>query len=786
LSRLIDVSIVAGATLVPLLTGQPARADAVHSRLSAVPFTDVKMTDAFWAPRIEANRTTTLPYCFDYCESTQRIGNFEIAAGLREGKFEGIYFNDSDVYKVIEGAAYTLAQHDDAALDQYLDGLIAKIAAAQQPDGYLNTYFTLVEPDKRWTNLPVMHELYCAGHLFEAAVAHYRATGKRSLLDVAIKVADHIDRTFGDDALVGVPGHEEIELALVKLYGVTDEPRYLDLAKWFIDRKGRAGTDYNQDHLPVREQSEIVGHAVRAMYLYCAVADIAARTGDEALIATMDRIWSDVVLRKMYVTGGIGPSSHNEGFTVAYDLPNGSAYAETCAAIGMALWNHRLMLLHADARYADVLERAMYNGLLSGVSLDGSKFFYVNPLESAGGHHRQPWFGCACCPTNVVRVIPQVSGFQYAVGEDGIFVALYAQSDASLFTPFGKIRLAQETGYPWSGHVRITVQPERPAEFAMNLRVPGWCEDARLKVDGDSVGATPGDNGFVAVRRTWEAGDTIELDMPMEIRRVTAHPSVAADVGRVAVERGPIVYCAEAVDNDGSVLDLALPPDADLEAKSRPELLGGVVSIHGKALRAVAREWSGRLYQDRPADEAAEITLVPYFAWDNREAGEMAVWFPETTALARTKVPPTLAQRAKLTASYVNPADSVGAVNDGVSPSSSDDHSVPRFTWWDRQGTEEWVELAFGEPQQVARVEVYWFDDEPSGGGCRVPAEWQLLYRDGQDWKPVARADGFRVAKDCYNATQFAPVRTTALRIAARLQQGMSGGILEVRVPQAP
>ncbi len=376
--------------------------------LTSVPFTDVKFTDKFWAPRIEINRTVTLPQCFYQCEITNRIKNFEIAGGLAEGKFEGIFFNDSDVYKVIEGAAYTLSIYPDPKLDEYLDDLISKIALAQQKDGYLNTYFTLVEPDKRWTNLPVMHELYCAGHLFEAAVAHYRATGKRNLLDVAIRFADYIDSVFGEDRLIGVPGHEEIELALVKLYEVTGEKRYLNLAKFFIDKKG-SGQDYNQDHIPVREQSEIVGHAVRAMYLYAGVADIAKYTGDESLIATMDRIWHDVTERKMYITGGIGPSAHNEGFTVPYDLPNETAYAETCAAIGMAFWNHRLLLLHGQSKYADLLEKVLYNGSISGVSLDGANFFYVNPLASRGNHHRQPWFGCACCPTNVVRFIPQIS-----------------------------------------------------------------------------------------------------------------------------------------------------------------------------------------------------------------------------------------------------------------------------------------------------------------------------------------------------------------------------------------
>jgi len=773
-------SLLIVAALVPLLSSDVAAAES-RERLNAVLFTDVKLTDRFWAPRIEINRKVTVPHCLKQCEITHRIRNFEVAAGLAEGKFQGIYFNDSDVYKVLEGVAYALHAHPDAKLEAQLDEVIAKIAAAQHDDGYLNTYYTLVEPDKRWTNLHVRHELYCAGHLFEAAVAHYRATGKRTLLDVAIRFADHIAGIFGEGKRVGVPGHEGIELALVKLYEVTGKKKYLDLAKFFIDKRGYANREYSQDHIPVREQSEIVGHAVRAMYLYSGVADVAARTGDKALMAAMDRIWPDVAHRKMYITGGIGPSASNEGFTVPYDLPNDTAYAETCAAIGMALWNHRLVLLHGHAKYADILERVLYNGSISGVSLDGSKFFYVNPLAGRGHHHRQSWYGCACCPTNVVRFIPQAGGYLYATSPNGVWVNLYAASEAAVKLNGKEIKLIQETDYPWSGQVKLTINPASPATFDVNLRIPGWCEGATAWLNGKAIDSTPGENGYLRISRKWRRGDTITLDMPMPIRRIAANPKVAANVGRVALQRGPVVYCLEAVDNGGSVRDIALPREAKLEARFEPDLLGGVTVLRGKALRRKPVEWGDVLYQPVPQSEEISIVAVPYHAWDNREPGEMLVWLPETPALAEAKLPPTIAREGKPAASHMR--DSSRAINDGLSPSSSNDHSVPRFTWWDHKGTQEWVSLTFKKPQRISCVEVYWFDDT-GRGGCRVPKSWEVQCLDGETWRPVTHASGYGTAKDTFNQVTFDPVETKGIRVVVQLQKGMSGGILELRLPR--
>ena len=766
--------------LLPLLTGAGASA-AQLKRLSPVPFTEVTLTDRFWAPRLETNRTVTIPHAFTQCEETGRIRNFEVAAGLVQGKFEGLLFNDSDVYKVVEAAAYTLATHPDPKLDAYLDDLIAKFAAAQQPDGYLNTYFTLVAPDKRWTDLPGAHELYCAGHLTEAAVAHYQATGKRNLLDVAVRFVDYIDQVFGDDALVGVPGHEELELALVKLSEATGEPRYFDLARWFIDKRGSSDREYCQDHIPVRQQSEIVGHAVRAMYLYSGVADVARQTGDQELVAAMERIWGDVTQHKLYITGGVGPSAHNEGFTVRYDLPNDSAYAETCAAIGLVLWNQRLALLHADAKYADVVEQALYNGVLSGVSLSGDRFFYVNPLGSRGHHHRMPWFGCACCPPNIARIIPQVPAMMYATSPDGIWVNLYAAGEAKARVGEADVTLVQETDYPWDGAIKFAVNPAKPTRFALSLRVPGWCEGAAARLNGKAIDAAAGDDGYLRIEREWRAGDTVALNLPMPIERIAANPAVEADVGRVALRRGPIVFCLEGVDNHGSVRDLALPREAKLEARFEPKLLGGVLVVRGAALRRPPVEWSATLYQPVPPDEAAQFVAVPYYAWDNREPGEMLVWLPETTALAEAKLPRTIAQDAKPAASHV--FGELRAINDGICPASSDDHSLPRHTWWDHKGTQEWVSLTWDRPQRVSSVEVYWFDDT-GRGGCRVPQSWEVQWLDGDQWKPVTGASAFGTQKDALNRVTFDPIQTTSIRLVVQLQKDFSGGILEVRLPQ--
>jgi len=614
------------------------------SRLTAVSFTDVTIDDEFWAPRLETNRKVTVTYDFEKCEQTGRIDNFAKVAGTMEGEFEGIYFNDSDLYKVIEGAAYSLKIQPDPELEEYVDGVIEKIAAAQWEDGYLYTFYSLPkrQPEKRWTDVRKMHELYCAGHFFEAAVAYYQATGKRKILDVAIRLADCIDSVFGPGKKYDVPGHEEIEIGLVKLYGVTGDKRYLALAKFFLDERGRADHreiygEYCQDHKPVVEQDAAVGHAVRAGYLYSGMADVAALTSETGYVEALDRIWQDVVSKKLYITGGIGARGGGESFGEDYELPNKSAYCETCAAIANAMWNHRMSLLGGDAKYIDVLERVIYNGFLSGISLSGNKFFYPNPLASDGKYQRSPWFGCACCPTNIVRFLPSLPGYAYAQRNDSVYVNLFIAGSAAVRIGQNTVGLQQQTRYPWDGDVRITVDPERSGKFTMCVRIPGWAqnspvpsdlyhyldrntEEVSLKVNGNPV-ALNIIKGYAWISRTWKKGDVIELNLPMPVRRVVSHQNVKDNAGRTAVQRGPVVYCFEGADNPQGVANLILPPAAKLQNEYHGDLLGGIVTITG----------SGQIRQDdKKGVEDIDVVAIPYYAWAHRGKNEMAVWLPES------------------------------------------------------------------------------------------------------------------------------------------------------------
>ncbi|HUJ45426.1 MAG TPA: glycoside hydrolase family 127 protein [Opitutaceae bacterium] len=623
-----------------------------------VPFTAVHFNDVFWAPRIEINRTVTIPFAFQKCEETGRLYNFERAAAVLRGEEvkdktpPGFPFDDTDLYKVIEGAAYALSVRPDPRLDAYVDGLIAKIAAAQERDGYLYTTRTIdpVHPHKwagehRWENEEKLsHELYNLGHLYEAAAAHYQATGKRPLLHVALKSADLLDRTFGPGRRSVWPGHQIVEMGLVKLYRVTGDARYLKLAKFFLDARGPGGGDYGQAHLRVVDQTEAVGHAVRATYMYAGMADVAALTGDTAYVEAIDRIWENVVTMKLYVTGGIGARPEGEAFGANYELPNLTAYNETCAAVGNDFWNQRLFLLHGDARYADVLERTLYNGLISGVSLDGKSFFYPNPLESEGGYQRSPWFGCACCPGNITRFLASVPGYVYAQAGDALYINLFVGGTAEIKLDCGRtVNLVQDTRYPWDGAVRITVSPDQRARFTINVRIPGWAheepvpgdlyryqdkaaEPAVLKVNGAAVGLTL-QRGYVRLDREWKHGDVIEVSLPMPVRRVVANAAVAADRGRVALERGPLVYCAEWPDNpEGHVRNLVLRDDAPLTSEFKPDLLNGVAVING---RAVALGHDG---QGRETRTEQDFTAIPYFAWANRGPGEMVVWISNGVA----------------------------------------------------------------------------------------------------------------------------------------------------------
>ncbi|MCK4337785.1 MAG: glycoside hydrolase family 127 protein, partial [Candidatus Aminicenantes bacterium] len=561
----------------------------------------------------ETNRTKTIPHAFAKCEETGRMDNFSIAGGLKKGEQKGLYpFDDTDIYKTIEGASYALMLHPDPELEKYLDDLIRLISAAQEDDGYLYTARTnradrLINwfGEERWIKLQGSHELYNAGHMYEAAAAHFQATGKHSFLDIALKNADLISRTFGPGKLRIPPGHQVIEMGLAKLYRVTGEEKYLDLAKFFLDVRGKPldgrklWGEYNQDHKPVLEQDEAVGHAVRASYMYAGMADVAALTGDKDYIKAIDRIWNNVVGKKLYITGGIGAKGSGEAFGKNYELPNMSAYNETCAAIGNVYWNFRLFLLHGDAGYIDVMERTLYNGLLSGISLDGKLFFYTNPLESAGQHERSPWFGCACCPGNITRFMASVPGYVYAHRKNDIYVNLYTSNEASIELKSQAVRINQETRYPWDGMVRFVLNPQISGrKFTVCLRIPGWAQDEpvpgslysfidsveeeiTIKVNGQKVPLEI-KQGYARINRAWYPGDEVELNIPMPVQRISAHENVEAGRGRVALQRGPIVYCAEWPDNrNGHVRNIILPDDAMLSSEFRPDLLNGVQVIFG-------------------------------------------------------------------------------------------------------------------------------------------------------------------------------------------------------------
>ncbi len=631
---------------------------ATKRQLKPVPFTDVHFHDAFWAPRIETNHKVTIPHIYHMLEETGRIGAFDLNFEREVPSHITLIFGDSDPAKWIEAASYSLATHPDPELQAKVDYVAAKIVSAQQPDGYLNTHFIHVQPDMRWKNLRDWHEMYCAGHLIEGAVAHFEATGQRQLLDALCRYADHIDALFGPapEKKPGYPGHPELELALVRLYHATGEERYLQLAKFFVDERGQhseskphyydvealaRGDDpkqfwaktyeYNQSHQPIRAQEKVVGHAVRAMYLYSAVADLADEYDDPTLLETSDRLWHNLTSRRMYITGGTGPSRHNEGFTTDYDLPDETAYAETCATIALVNWNQRLLQFKGESRFADVLERGLYNGFLSGVSLAGNTFYYENPLSSAGDHHHVPWFQCPCCPPNVARVIASVGQYFYSTSPGGLWVHLFAANDADLQVDGSTVHVAQETQYPWDGTVQITVTPPQPQTFTLHVRVPGWCGGFSLAVNGETQAVRPPADGYLALHRAWRAGDVVTYTMAMPVTAVWANPAVRHLEGRVAIQRGPIVYCLEGVDHGNMILDrIAVDPTAiaNFAVEWRPELLGGVNVIGGQGLAVDAEGWGEALYRSGPppAQAPIDIVAVPYCVWDNREPGEMRVW----------------------------------------------------------------------------------------------------------------------------------------------------------------
>ena len=613
-----------------------------------VPFSKVTINDAFWAPRLQLNRERTIPHIYRMCQETGRIDAYRLdwKPGMEQAPHQ---FWDSDVAKWIEAASYSLATHPDSTLDVLLDEVIALIASAQQSDGYLNPHYTIVEPDKRWTNLRHGHELYCAGHMIEAGVAHFQATGKATLLDVVSRYANYIDTVFGrePEQKRGYCGHEEIEMALIKLYRTTGNTRYLRLSQYFIDERGQTpyyfdtesapdlhklGLEYHQAHKPVREQTEVVGHAVRAMYLYSAMADLAYETGDETLFHATKRLWNHLYTKRMFITGGIGSSMLNEGFSSDYDLPNDTAYAETCAAVGLVLWCHRMLQLECDAQYADIMERALYNGVLSSVSQEGTTFFYVNPLANQGDLTRQEWFSCACCPTNITRLLASLGQYIYSQNEHEVAVHLYVQGTAQLNIQGQTVILRQQTLYPWSGQVTFTVELEEPTAFALRLRIPGWSSEAMLLVNGEPIDVhTLSKNGYAKIERVWKHADQVSLHLPMPPVRMYAYPEIASDVGLVALQRGPIVYCLESTDNEVSPHRLVLPRTSSVQVCDNEDTFEGAVTLVADALALATAGWGNQLYRTEPAKTySTTLKAIPYYLWCNRGASTMRIWIHET------------------------------------------------------------------------------------------------------------------------------------------------------------
>ena len=644
--RFFALLLSAGLPLSPALLAQSAT-----QKIEPVSFSQVTINDGFWKPRIEKVSKVTIPVCIEQTEvKTPRIRNFEKVARKAGEKHEGIYYDDSDVYKALEAMAYSLKNHPDAALEKKADQWIDKIAAAQEPDGYLNTYYSLMGLEGRWTDME-KHEDYCAGHLIEAAVAYYNTTGKRKLLDVAVRLADHMDATFRQQNRPWVSGHQEVELALVKLARTTGDKKYVELADWFLDQRGRGhgkgmiwsnphmGPKYCQDDVPVRDQKEITGHAVRAMYLYTGAADVGAAKNDAGYMQAMKTVWEDVVYRNMYITGGIGSSGSNEGFSHDYDLPNENAYCETCASVGMVFWNQRMNLLTGESKYVDVLERSLYNGALDGLSLSGDRFFYGNPLASSGQYARSEWFGTACCPSNISRLVESLGDYVYAKSDNAIWVNLFVGSNTTIPLKSGKVQVTQQTGYPWEGMVQITVSPERKTKFPLLVRIPGWAQNQptpgttyrytdasteayTLSVNGKPAAATLKD-GYAVIERDWKKGDVVALSLPMPVRRIAATDSVKADRNRVALQRGPLVYCVEHVDNGGKAMNLIVPDGVQFTSAYQADLLGGVVTLQAET-PAVAISEDGASVTTVPK----KITAIPYYAWANRGKGQMQLWLP--------------------------------------------------------------------------------------------------------------------------------------------------------------
>lgn len=797
------------ALAVAVCLGAGAQTKGSHGYpITPVPFTKVKVTDSFWGQRLKASRDVTIPLAFSKCEETGRYTNFEKAANPSDSyEVKGYSFDDTDVYKTIEGASYSLQTYPDKKLVHYIDSVLDIVAKAQEKDGYLYTSRTMNPKhphewagNKRWSKVEdLSHEFYNLGHMVEGAVAHFQATGSRKFLDIACRYADCVCREIGTKPgqVCVVPGHQIAEMALCKLYVLTGEQRYLDQAKFFLDYRGKTTikTEYSQSHKPVVEQDEAVGHAVRAAYMYAGMADVAALTGDKSYINAIDNIWNNIVEKKLYITGGIGATNNGEAFGKNYELPNMSAYCETCAAIGNVYVNYRLFLLHGESKYYDVLERSLYNGLISGVSLDGGGFFYPNPLESMGQHQRQPWFGCACCPSNIARFIPSLPGYVYAVNKRDVYVNLFMSNTSQLSVAGKGVTLEQQTQYPWDGDIAIKVAANKAGQWAMKVRIPGWVRNEvvpsnlyeftdnlrpqyNITVNGNAVNGKLTDDGYFTIDRKWKKGDVVRVHFDMDPRTVRANNNVEADRGFVAIERGPLVYCAEWPDNEFDIMGALVNQspkmtveDGTLHAKDKK-----VADYYIKVIKTDAQLLSFDK-QGRLNTKDVKLSLIPYYAWCHRGSGKMRVWLSQDLSSSRPEQPATLASLSKVTAS--TPAASLSAVNDRLVPKDGTDRSMPYYHWWPKQGVTEWIAYEFPEASTVQSSTVYWYDDGP-WGGCRVPKAWRIFFKnDNGEWQSVSGADKYPTTKGTACTVNFEPVKTKAIKIEIDLPSENSAGLFE-------
>lgn len=770
--------------------------------IKEVPFTDVHFTDEFWLPRMEINRTVSIPSAFHQCEINGRFDNFALAGGLIKGEHKGDFsFDDTDPYKIIEGASYSLAVKYDPKLDAYLDSVITLIAAAQEPDGYLTTCVTNKCErlsgwwgSSRWEKIN-SHELYNSGHLYEAAVAHYKATKKRTLLDVAIKNADLVCQVFGaNEGQKHVPsGHPIIEMALAKLYNVTNDEKYLYMARYFVDETGR-GTNghklspYSQDHKPILDQDEIVGHAVRAGYLYSGVTDVASLQHDKKLFEAVNRVWENMVSKKLYIIGGIGSRAQGEGFGPNYELNNFNNYCETCASIANVYWNQRMFLATGESKYADVLERALYNGVIAGVSLSGDKFFYGNPLASNGGFSREQWFGCACCPGNITRFMASVPAYVYSTNKKDIYVNLYVEGNSKIKVEDKEIELVQKTKYPWTGDVDFEVNPVASDKFALLLRIPGWARnkpvpsdlysyvdganpEVKISVNGKEV-TKKTRGGYWVLDREWKRGDKVSLHMDMPVRRVQSHPEVKYNKGLLSMERGPIVYALESIDqNKDFLFDIVIPRDSKIESHYEKALLNGVVVLEGNAFSVEKDSVDGKI-KEKPFTFKA----IPYSTWNNRGNGQLVVWTPESKEYAIVKPEPTIASQARPVGGW--------GYNDQFEPTSSADINTPYHYWWLKSGTEESIGYKFSKPEKISSVEVYWLAFDHYDVSYKAPESWKLLYKSGNEWKEVKNTTPYGTELNKYNKVTFDPITTTELKMVVQLQRPKSNTASDEKGPQ--